>query len=144
MIRKMSLLFVFFVLAPLCLAQEPQSAMIGGNVEVLDKVSLDIRGMDILDVLKMLAVKANLNLVIDKNVSGKVTVFLKNVSSTKAFDTILASNGLAQENKDGITRIMTVLDYEQSHGYKYNDIYKTKRVDLKYLKPADAAGILNQ
>ena len=50
------------------------------EVETLPgKVSLDIKGMDIVDVLKILAMRGDLNIVAGKNVRGKVTLFLKNV-----------------------------------------------------------------
>lgn len=109
-----------------------------------DKMSLDIKGMDIVDVLKMLAVKSNLNLVIDKNVAGRVTVFLKDVNPMEALDVILASNNLVAKTESGITRIMAGQDYEQAFGVKFYDAKELKRVPLKYARPHDLIPVLNQ
>jgi type II secretory pathway component GspD/PulD (secretin) len=109
-----------------------------------DKISLDIKGMDIVDVLKMLATKSNLNLVVDKNVAGRVTVFLKDVSPQEALRVILASNNLVQKADAGITRIMTGQDYEQLYGAKFYDQKEMRRVALKYAKPQDLLLVLNQ
>ncbi|HQP92230.1 MAG TPA: hypothetical protein PLU24_06095, partial [Candidatus Omnitrophota bacterium] len=67
------------------------------------KISLDIKGMDIVDVLKMLATKADINLVIDKNVMGRVTVFLREVAPEDALSVILRSNSLVAEKQGSIT-----------------------------------------
>ena len=39
------------------------------------KISLDLKGMDIIEVLKTLASKGNMNLVVGSNVRGRVTMF---------------------------------------------------------------------
>ncbi len=109
-----------------------------------DKISLDIKGMDIIDVLKMLATKADLNLVIDKNVSGRVMVFLKDVKPKEALDVILASNNLVAQPEGNITRIMTGQDYEQLFGKKFYDQRQLLRIPLKYAKPQDFIPLLNQ
>ena len=114
------------------------------GAETPDKISLDIKGMDIIDVLKMLASKTHLNLVIDKNVAGRVTVFLKDVSPVQALDLILASNNLVRVQEEDISRIMTEQDYESLHGYKSSDPKKMLRIKLKYGRPQDVAQILNQ
>jgi len=109
-----------------------------------DRISLDIKGMDIIDVLKMLSAKTNLNLVIDKNVAGRVTVFLKDVMPNDALDIILASNDLVQTKDAGITRIMTGQDYEQLFGTKFYNAKEMRRIPLKYAKPQDMLLVLNQ
>ena len=43
------------------------------------KISLDIKGMDVIDVLKMLSTRAGFNIAVGKNVTGRVTIFLKDV-----------------------------------------------------------------
>ena len=55
------------------------------------QISLDIKGMDLVDVLKMLASRSGLNIVVGKNVSGRVTLFLKDVNIWDAFIIILLS-----------------------------------------------------
>ena len=109
-----------------------------------NKISLDIKGMDIVDVLKMLASKTNMNLVIDKNVTGRATVFLKDVSPKEALETILVSNDLVPKKEGEITRIMTTQAYEQLYGCQYSDTREKLRIKLKYARPQDVAVVLNQ
>jgi type IV pilus assembly protein PilQ len=115
-----------------------------GQEPAREKVSLDIKGMDIIDVLKMLGSKADLNMAIDKNVSGRVTVFLKDVSPEEALNVILASNDLVREKQGRIIRIMTAQDYEKAHGVPYRDFKAMLRIRLRYARPQDLFLVLNQ
>lgn len=127
-------------LVSFCIAISAQAQ----DLPIADKVTLDIKGMDVVEVLKILATKNSMNLVIDKNVNGRITVFLKDVSAKDALKTILASSDLALVSKGSISRIMTVQDYEQAFGRKPHDSRRTFRLKLKYLSAADAASILTQ
>jgi type IV pilus assembly protein PilQ len=115
-----------------------------GAVASKERISLDIKGMDVVDILKMLAVKSELNLVIDKDVAGRVTVFLKDVRPREALDVILASSNLVQKKEAGIARIMTGQDYEKVYGGKFYDVRLTQRVPLKHARPQDLLPVLNQ
>ncbi|MFH0827570.1 MAG: secretin N-terminal domain-containing protein [Candidatus Omnitrophota bacterium] len=109
-----------------------------------DNISLNIKGMDILDVLKMLAGYSNMNIVVGKNVSGRVTLFLKNVNVWDAFEIILLANDLAYEKKSGIIYIITQREYELLYGQKLNEKTKAKIIPLKYARAEDLAASLNQ
>ncbi len=111
---------------------------------VTDKISLDVKGMDVVDVLKMLADKAWMNLAIGKNVNGKVTLFLKDVNPRDAFEIVLLSNELASEEKNGIVNVMSQKDYELLYGNRYQDQKQVKVVPLKYAKAAALSSVLNQ
>lgn len=119
-----------------------QSASPEGMPE--ERISLDVKGMDVIDVLQLLAKRAGLNLVISKDVTGRVTLFLKDVRIEDAFDIILLSNDLAAEKADKIIRVMTQREYEFSHGRRYQDRKKAEVVKLQYARAADVAGSLNQ
>ncbi|MFA5038549.1 MAG: secretin N-terminal domain-containing protein [Candidatus Omnitrophota bacterium] len=119
-------------------------AISGQALAVAEKITMDFKGMDVVEVLKILAAKNNLNLVVDKNVSGRVTVFLKEVPVDEALKSILASSDLALVSKGSISRIMTSQDYEKAFGRKPDDSRRTLRLKLKYLGAQDAAGILSQ
>ena len=125
-------------------ATQPQAQFSGISSTSPNKISLDIKGMDIVDVLKMLASKTNMNLAIDKNVTGRVTVFLKDVHPQEALEMILVSNGLVPDKQGEITRIMTEQVYEQLYGYQYSDTREKLRIKLKYARPQDVAVVLNQ
>lgn len=108
------------------------------------KISLDIKGMDIIDVLKVLAMRGNLNIAAGKNVRGKVTVFLKNVNVMDALEIILVANGLAYEKKGDIFNIMTDKDYEQLYGERSYDKKTVEIIRLKYAQAAGVSKALNQ
>jgi len=109
-----------------------------------NKISLDIKGMDVIDVLKMLASRADMNIVIGKNVVGRVTLFLKDVDVFDAFEIVLAANDLAYERKGDIINVMTQRDYELKYGDTYQDRKQVKIIQPKYAKAADLSRALVQ
>lgn len=109
-----------------------------------DKISLDIKGMEITDVLKMLATRSDMNIVVGKNVTGRVTLFLKDVDLWEAFEIILLANDLAYEKQANIVNVMTQRDYELLYGERYKDKKIAKVVQLKYAKAIDLSRALNQ
>ncbi len=109
-----------------------------------NKISLDVKGMDVVDVLKMLATRSGMNIVIGKNVAGKVTLFLKDVDTQDAFEIILLANGLAYDKQENIVNIMTARDYELLYGAPFKDKKQARIIKLNYAKAADLARSLNQ
>ncbi len=116
----------------------------GVNLDGENKISLDIKGMDVVDVLKMLASRSGLNIVVGKNVTGRITLFIKSVEIWDAFDIILLSNDLAYEREGNIVNVMTQRDYELRYGERFQDTKETLNVPLKYAKAQDMARSLNQ
>ena len=132
----------------LCAQEEGQTEI--GQETIIDveastgRISLDIKGMEVVDVLKILAMRSDLNIVAGKNVGGKVTVFLKDVGIIDALEIILASNGLAYENKAGIINVMTEKEYELLYGEKSYDRKETKTIQLKFAKAVEVGKSLDQ
>jgi len=54
-----------------------------------ERVSLDLRNIEITDALKFLAVKGGLNIAMSKNVSGRLALLLEDVPIRDVFDIIL-------------------------------------------------------
>jgi len=106
------------------------------------KISLDLRSMDIMDTLKFLSKQGDLNIVATKNVSGKVTVFLKDVTIADVLEIIMLTNSLACEKKAGIITLMTESEYEALYGEKYTNKKQTKTITLKYADPKRVGTIL--
>ncbi|MDD5282344.1 MAG: secretin N-terminal domain-containing protein [Candidatus Omnitrophica bacterium] len=106
------------------------------------KISLDLRSMDIMDTVKFLSKQGDLNIVATKNVNGKVTVFLKDVTIADVLDMILLTNNLACEKKAGIITLMTENEYEALYGEKYTNKKQTKTITLKYADPKRVGTIL--
>lgn len=109
-----------------------------------NKLSLELKGMDIVDILKMLSARTGLNIIIGKNVTGRVTVFLKDVDAWDAFEIILLSNDLAYEKKGDIITVMTQRDYELLYGDRFQNKKQAKVISLKYAKATDLSSALNQ
>jgi len=109
-----------------------------------EKISFDIKGMDIVDVLKTLSSRSGLNIVVGKNVTGKVTLFLKDVDIWDAFEIVLSANDLAYEKKGNIINVMTQRDYELKYGERQEDKKQMENIHLKYAKAADLARSLTQ
>ena len=109
-----------------------------------DKISLDLKGMDVVEVIKMLATKGNLNIVLSSDVKGRVTIFLKSVNIMDAFEIILAANGLAYDRRGDIIYVMAQREYEAIYGEKYADRKEVKIFQMRYAKASEAAKALNQ
>jgi len=107
-------------------------------------ISLDLKGVDILDVLKLLSEHSGLNFVAGRNVSGRITVFAKDVDVWEAFERIVEANELAYERRGELVNVMTARDYELLYGVKFQERTRTQTVPLAYAKAAQFAAVLNQ
>ncbi|MBI4341704.1 MAG: hypothetical protein HY598_05425 [Candidatus Omnitrophica bacterium] len=108
------------------------------------RISLDLKGVDILDVLKLLSQKSGLNFVAGRNVSGRVTIFVKDVDVWDAFELIIGANDLAYERRGDIITVMMARDYELLYGEKFQERKENLVHRLRYAKAAQAATVLNQ
>lgn len=70
-----------------------------------EPISLDLKDADIRDVLLTFSRLARLNMVIDPDVRGSVTVRLENVPWDQALDVILRVNGLGYVLEGTMVRI---------------------------------------
>jgi type II secretory pathway component HofQ len=70
-----------------------------------EPISLDLKDADIRDVLLTFSRLARLNMVIDPDVRGSVTVRLENVPWDQALDVILKVNGLGYVLEGNIVRV---------------------------------------
>ncbi|MFH1782903.1 MAG: secretin N-terminal domain-containing protein [Candidatus Omnitrophota bacterium] len=102
------------------------------------KVSLDLRAIDIIDALKFLALKARLNIVTTKNVTGRITLMVENVQVEDIFDIILRSNELAYMKQGNIYNVMTEAEYKLLFGKSFADIRQVKTFRLNYAIPDQA------
>ncbi|MBI4336035.1 MAG: hypothetical protein HY589_05210, partial [Candidatus Omnitrophica bacterium] len=114
------------------------------NPSAANKISLDIKGMEITDVLKMIALRSGKNIVAGKNVRGKVTIYLKDVDIMDALEIVLISNELAYNMKGDIINVMTDREYEALYGEKFQDARELKIMRFKYAKAQEVSKALNQ
>ncbi len=72
-----------------------------------EPISLDLKDADLRDVLLTFSKLARLNMVIDPDVRGSVTVRLENVPWDQALEVILKSNGLGYVLEGTMVRVGT-------------------------------------
>ena len=105
---------------------------------------LDLKQMDVLDVLKLISQKSGLNIIASNNVNGRVTVYLKNMKVIEVLRTIVDSYGWAYVREKNVIKVMTAKEYEIKYGYKFGQEIKTRIVQLIYANTPDLLAILNQ
>ncbi|MFC2140130.1 secretin N-terminal domain-containing protein [Candidatus Auribacterota bacterium] len=108
------------------------------------RISLELKNIDIVEVLKLLSQKGNINIVAGRNVRGRVTLFLKNVLVWDVLKIIFESNQLAYVQEGEILKVMTSKEYEKLYGVKFDDKRKMEVINLKYATADDVAGALKQ
>ena len=99
-------------------------------------VNLDLRGMDINEVLKLIARQGELNMVSASNVKGTVTLLLKDVELWEALHQVLETADLAYSYDGKVVRIMTGADYERVYGVRFDDKTGFETIIPKNIKAA--------
>ena len=107
-------------------------------------ISLDLKGMDIRDVLKVLSQKSGLNIVADKDVKGTVALYIKDVDVMDVLDILVSTNGLAYEQKGTLIKVMTEREYEKLHGKRFKEETVTEIVKLDYASATDITKAVQQ
>jgi len=105
-------------------------------------ISLDLRGMDVIEVLKFLAAQGKLNIVTSPDVQGRVTLVLTDVTVRDALDIVLVSNSLAVERRGTILYVMSGQLYEQLYGLRYSDPRQSLTVTLRYANANQVGSLL--
>ena len=134
------LLFVIFIFANSNFAEEATQTITGSA----EKISLDLRGIDIIELFKVLSLKTGLTIVPQPGVKGRVSLFLNNVRFDDVLDIILITYGLACERKGNIINIMTAEQYYNLYGKRYEEKRKVASFKLNYAKPVNVFNTLSQ
>ncbi len=107
------------------------------------RISVDLRQMDILAVMKFLAKEGNLNIVAGKNVGGRISLTLKEVTVLDILDIIALSYELAYVVQNGIIHMMTEADYTRLFGAPFADQRKVRTIQLENADANAVAALLN-
>jgi len=102
------------------------------------RISLDLRQMDVVAVMKFLAEQGDLNIVTGKNVGGRVALASKDVTILDALDIIALSNELAYVVQNRVIHVMTEADYQRLFGSSFAD---QRQVERLHLQSADATNV---
>ncbi len=97
-------------------------------------VTLDVKGMDILDVIKIISLRSGLSIATSPEVRGKVSIFLKDVSVWDAFEVLIAANNLAYEKRGNLINVMTNKEYEVKYGKTFYDLRVLKKYTIRNSK----------
>ncbi|MFH1503863.1 MAG: secretin and TonB N-terminal domain-containing protein [Candidatus Omnitrophota bacterium] len=115
---------------------EPLEKDTASESKLSERISLDYKNVDLVNVLRSLAWTYNLNIITGPDIQGKVTVNLQDVTVRDALTAILTINGLAYSERSGIIYI--------SSGS--SEIVETQNevIFLKYLSASEAQNLLKK
>jgi len=132
--NRLSIGFMAVLLAVLgpILGSAPGLAQVPSE-KTLTLISLDVKQMDLQDVLRLIAEKANVNIIAGREVAGALTLRLKNVDLWQALKAVLGASGLTYREEDGIIRVGKLEDLVEEKPPLVTEI-----ILLKYAK-AEAA-----
>jgi type IV pilus assembly protein PilQ len=84
------------------------------------RISLNLKGVDIRDFFRLIHEVSGLNVIVDPDVSGSVTVVLDDVPWDQALDLVLNNNGLGDRLEGNVLRIarLSTLTSEQEQSKK--------------------------
>ena len=117
--------------------------LLEGGVSITDNptlLTMSLRDSDCRQLLRMLADKAGMNIIIHDSVSGNVTLDLVNITLNKAFEYVMVLNNLAYWI-DGNTLIVASKDASKDLGFAQQQI---RTFDVKYENAGRIAEFLNK
>jgi type IV pilus assembly protein PilQ len=112
------------------------------------RVSFEFKDIDIHNLLRIIAEVSKKNIIVADNVSGKVTIRLRNVPWDQALDLILKSKGLDKEEMGNILRIAPAKDLEEERRLAAEraknahalEPLKVRLIPVNYATAADVSG----
>ncbi len=96
------------------------------------RLSVDLRGMAIADVLKFLAVEGNINIAIAQDVAGTVNLLISDVTISDIFEILLSTNNLAYQVQGNVIKVISNREYKALQGVDFHDQRETVVYQLKY------------
>lgn len=137
--KMIALIFVLIIPLSACAAEVKQAA-----ASDKDNISLDLKNIEIIELLRIISLKTGKTLVPSKGVSGRITIYLSNVLFDDVLDIILLTQDLASYKKGNVYYVMTAAEYKKIYGQEYIDHRNLETVKLTYAKPATIFNALGQ
>jgi type IV pilus assembly protein PilQ len=103
-----------------------------------EKVNLDFDSTDVRDILKLLGVRAGINIIYGSDVAGSLSLHLRGVPFDEAFRTVLQMTALTtQQVGDNILRVLTpsVLKTERSSALPTTRVFQLSYTKADEVKP---------
>ncbi|HEX4488242.1 MAG TPA: type IV pilus secretin PilQ [Terriglobales bacterium] len=88
--------------------QMAQPAAVGGPKYTGEPISVNLKDVDLKDFFRLIHEISGLNVVLDPNVKGSLTIVLDDVPWDQALDIVLKNNDLARQLDGNVLRIATV------------------------------------
>jgi type IV pilus assembly protein PilQ len=88
--------------------QLAQPAAVGGPKYTGEPISVNLKDVDLKDFFRLIHEISGLNVVLDPNVKGSLTIVLDDVPWDQALDIVLKNNDLARQLDGNVLRIATV------------------------------------
>lgn len=111
-------------------------------------VSLDFQDADIRNVLKVLAYKGGVNIVVSPEVAATVTIQLSDVPWMKALDVILSTYGFGYERNGNIITVSSIENLkkrrEDSHALQEQEPLITKTYALSFARAAEVVDSISK
>lgn len=98
-------------------------------------VSIELRDVELKDVLRAIGQEHRINIIIDETVTGKVTVSLRDVPLWDAIESILKGMGYTYVKEENIVRVIKVSEDEE---------LVTHTVTVSYANPKEIMGIIKK
>ncbi|MDD5504613.1 MAG: secretin N-terminal domain-containing protein [Candidatus Omnitrophica bacterium] len=108
------------------------------------KVSLDLKNIDIVELLRVLSLKTGKTIVPSAFVTGRITIYLDNVAFEDVLDIIVLTQNLALNKVNNIYYVMSQAEYKQMFGRNYSDQRIIETIKVSYTKPSVAFETFNQ
>jgi len=89
-------------------AQAAQQSAVAGPKYTGEPISVNLKDVDLKDFFRLIHEISGLNVVLDPNVHGTLTIVLDDVPWDQALDIVLKNNDLARELEGNVLRIATV------------------------------------
>lgn len=105
-------------------------------------ISVDLRGIDVVEAIKFLAVEGKLNVVISKDVSGQLHLLLDKITVAEGLQNIFSITNLAYEVRGNVIKVLSAREFKALHGIEFYDRRVTETFEMTYSKPSKVAGVL--
>jgi type IV pilus assembly protein PilQ len=89
-------------------SQSQQSPAMNGPKYTGEPISVNLKDVDLKDFFRLIHEISGLNVVLDPNVKGSLTIVLDDVPWDQALDIVLKNNGLSRQLEGNVLRIATV------------------------------------